>query len=76
MIGNPGSCPQFLRLTIAESLPSLLSVRYGRPPLIQLSHVGLDASLRLPFSDVSNATTASSLEFFNAILYGVISDRQ
>ncbi|KAL4802084.1 putative Zn(II)2Cys6 transcription factor [Aspergillus unguis] len=45
-----------------------LSVRYGRPPLIQLSHVRLDESLRLPFSDVSNATTASSLEFFNALL--------
>ncbi|KAL3484145.1 fungal-specific transcription factor domain-containing protein [Aspergillus germanicus] len=46
----------------------LLSVRYGRPPLIQLSHVRLDESLRLPFSNVSSATTASSLEFFNAIL--------
>ncbi|KAJ0417773.1 putative Zn(II)2Cys6 transcription factor [Aspergillus carlsbadensis] len=45
-----------------------LSVRYGRPPLIQLSHVRLDESLRLPFSNVSSATTASSLEFFDAIL--------
>ncbi|KAH2595429.1 hypothetical protein KXW93_001859 [Aspergillus fumigatus] len=46
----------------------LLSVRYGRAPLIQLSHVRLDETLRLPFSNVSNATTVSSLEYFNAIL--------
>ncbi|KAK6823381.1 hypothetical protein RU639_005836 [Aspergillus parasiticus] len=44
----------------------LLSVRYGRPPLIQLSHVRLEASLHLPFSNISSITTAASLGFFNA----------
>ncbi|KAL2827912.1 fungal-specific transcription factor domain-containing protein [Aspergillus pseudoustus] len=46
----------------------LLSVSYGRPPLIQLSHVRLGASLHLPFSNVSSTTTASSLGFFNALI--------
>ncbi|BCS19451.1 fungal specific transcription factor domain-containing protein [Aspergillus puulaauensis] len=46
----------------------LLSVRYGRPPLIPLSHVRLEPSLHLPFSNVPSATTASSLAFFDAIM--------
>ncbi|KAI9370114.1 putative Zn(II)2Cys6 transcription factor [Aspergillus egyptiacus] len=39
----------------------LLSVRYGRPPLIPLSHVRLGADLQMPFSNVSRPTTQASL---------------
>ncbi|KAL4763647.1 putative C6 transcription factor [Aspergillus foveolatus] len=46
----------------------LLSTRYGRPPLIPLSHVRLEPSVHIPFSNVSSATTASSLGFFDAIM--------
>ncbi|KAL4751356.1 hypothetical protein BDW72DRAFT_212812 [Aspergillus terricola var. indicus] len=46
----------------------LLSTRYGRPPLIPLSHVRLEPSVHIPFSNVSSVTTASSLGFFDAIM--------
>ncbi|KAJ5094815.1 Zn(II)2Cys6 transcription factor [Penicillium angulare] len=45
-----------------------LSVTYGRPPLIPLSHVRVEASPYLPFSSVSSQTTVSSLAYFDATM--------
>ncbi|CAG8942836.1 unnamed protein product [Penicillium salamii] len=45
-----------------------LSVVYGRPPLIPLSHVRFEASPCFPFSNVSKGVTESSLAFFDAMM--------
>jgi hypothetical protein len=45
-----------------------LSVTYGRPPLIPLSHVTFEASPYLPFSNVPSGVTVSSLAYFDAMM--------
>ncbi|PKY05678.1 putative Zn(II)2Cys6 transcription factor [Aspergillus campestris IBT 28561] len=45
-----------------------LSVTYGRPPLIPLSHVRFEASAYVPFSNVSSAVTVYSLAYFDAMI--------
>ncbi|KAJ5432090.1 uncharacterized protein N7458_011246 [Penicillium daleae] len=45
-----------------------LSVTYGRPPLIPLSHVRFEASPYLPFSNVPSGVTVSSLAYFDAMM--------
>lgn len=45
-----------------------LSVTYGRPPLIPLSHVSFEASPYLPFSNVPSGITISSLAYFDAMM--------
>ncbi|KAJ5909659.1 hypothetical protein N7504_004302 [Penicillium tannophilum] len=45
-----------------------LSVTYGRPPLIPLSHVTFKASPYLPFSNVPRDVTISSLAYFDATM--------
>jgi hypothetical protein len=49
-------------------MTSFLSVTYGRPPLIPLSHVRIEASSYLPFSNVSSGITVSSLAYFDAMM--------
>lgn len=45
-----------------------LSVTYGRPPLIPLSHVTFKASPYLPFSNLPSDVTISSLAYFDATM--------
>ncbi|KAJ5421175.1 hypothetical protein N7465_003694 [Penicillium sp. CMV-2018d] len=45
-----------------------LSVTYGRPPLIPLSHVRPEASPYLPFSNAPSGVTVSSLAYFDAMM--------
>ncbi|KAK3693204.1 hypothetical protein B0T22DRAFT_504748 [Podospora appendiculata] len=44
-----------------------LSVTYGRPPLISISHINPEPTLHLAFSNVPSGITASSQAFFGAI---------
>ena len=55
-----------MRLTVAR----LLSVGYGRPPLVSSSHVKLEPTSFIAFSNVRDETVTSSLAYFDAILYG------
>ncbi|OQD92814.1 hypothetical protein PENSOL_c037G07255 [Penicillium solitum] len=45
-----------------------LSVTYGRPPLIPLSHVRPEVSPYLPFSNAPSGVTVSSLAYFDAMM--------
>lgn len=51
----------------------LLSVTYGRPPLIPLSHVKREACSSLAFSKMPQGVLSSSLAYFNALMYVGIS---
>ncbi|CRL22257.1 Fungal transcriptional regulatory protein, N-terminal [Penicillium camemberti] len=45
-----------------------LSVTYGRPPLIPLSHVRPEASPYIPFSNAPSGVTVSSLAYFDDMM--------
>ncbi|KAJ5350217.1 Zn(II)2Cys6 transcription factor [Penicillium brevicompactum] len=45
-----------------------LSVTYGRPPLIPLTHVRFEASPYITFSNVPSGVTVSSLAYFDAMM--------
>lgn len=45
-----------------------LSMTYGRPPLIPLSHVKFEAGPYVAFSNVPLSSTLSSIAFFGAMM--------
>ncbi|KAK3332833.1 hypothetical protein B0T19DRAFT_457818 [Cercophora scortea] len=62
--GNHG-----MRLSSTNTSPTRwLSVTYGRPPLISISHINPEPTLNLAFSNVPSGITTSSLAFFDAIM--------
>ncbi|KAF9894960.1 hypothetical protein FE257_004582 [Aspergillus nanangensis] len=46
----------------------LLSVAYGRPPLIPLSHVRLEACSSIAFSNTPSGVVSSSIAYFDALI--------
>lgn len=54
-----------MKLTVKKRL---LSVGYGRPPLIPLSHVKIEPCSHIAFSNVSDEVVSSSSSYFDAIM--------